>query len=124
MQNKIEILEFVGGANFEFINCLKNNGTKYLLSFDDSCAEFCNSKQSVDFSTVGRRRCFSNIINKHNLFHQSKLERDFELRNTHIVLFETPRDVHQVGTLGVQLGLGSTLEYWYRDATSVPFGRF
>ena len=30
--------------------------------------------------------------------------------------------MHQVATLSVQLGLGSALVYWYRDATSVPFG--
>ena len=42
--------------------------------------------------------------------------------HTHIVLFRSPRDVHQIGTLKVQLGLGSTLVDWYCDATSVPFG--
>ena len=41
---------------------------------------------------------------------------------THIVLFKSPRDVLQVTTLGTHLGLGSELVYWYRDATSVPFG--
>ena len=30
--------------------------------------------------------------------------------------------MHQVATLSVQLGLGSALVDWYRDATSVPFG--
>ena len=36
MQNEIEKLEFVQGVNFEFLDSLKNNGTKYLLIFDDS----------------------------------------------------------------------------------------
>ena len=44
MQKEIEKYEFVRGVNFEFIDSLKNNGTKYLLSFDDSCEEICNSK--------------------------------------------------------------------------------
>ena len=30
--------------------------------------------------------------------------------------------MHQVATLRVQLGLGSALVEWYRDATTVPFG--
>ena len=76
----------------------------------------------MDIVTAGRHRGFSTIYIKHNLFHQSKLGRDVELQNTHIVLFKTPRDVHQVATLSVQLGLGSALIDWYRDATSVPFG--
>ena len=45
-----------------------------------------------------------------------------ELENTHIVLFKSPRDVMQVTTLSTQLGLGSELVDWYRDATVAPFG--
>ena len=39
MQKEIENPEFVQGVNFEFIDSLKDNGTKYLLIFDDSCEE-------------------------------------------------------------------------------------
>ena len=122
MQKEIENLEFVHGVNFEFIDSLKNNGTKYLLIFDDSCQEICNSKAFVDIATAGRHRGLSTIYIKHNLFLQSKLGRDVELQNTHIVLFKSPRDVMQVTTLSTQLGLGSELVDWYRDATFVPFG--
>ena len=122
-QKEIDNLEFVQGVHIDFIiNPLKNNGTKYLLNFDDSCAEICNSNEFVDIATAGRHRELSTIYIKHNLFHQSKLRRDVELQNTHIVLFKWPRDVHQVATLSVQLGLGSALVDWYRDATTVPFG--
>ena len=75
----------------------------------------------MDIDTAGRHRGFSTIYIKHNLFHQSKLGRDVELQNTHIVSFKSPRDVHQVAILSVQLGLGSAFVDWYRDATSVPF---
>ena len=122
MQKEIENLEFVQGVNFEFIDSLKNNGTKYLFISDDSCVEICNSKAFVDIATAERRRGLSTIYIKHNLFHQSKLGRDVELQNTHIVLFKSPQDVMQVTTLSTQLGLGSELVDWYRDATSVPFG--
>ena len=104
MQKEIDNLEFVQGVHFEFINSLKNNGTKYLLIFDDSCAEICNSKEFVDIATAGRHRGFSTMYIKHNLFHQSKLGRDVELRNTHIVLFKSPRDVHQVATFKCTVG--------------------
>ena len=122
MQKEIEKLEFLRGVSFEFIDSLKSNGTKYLLIFDDSCEEICNSKAFVDIATAGRHRDLSTIYIKHNLFHQSKLGRDVELQNTHIVLFMSPRDVMQVTTLSTQLGLGSVLVDRYRDATSVPFG--
>ena len=39
MQMEIENLEFVQGVNFEFIDSLKNNGTKYLLIVDDFCEQ-------------------------------------------------------------------------------------
>ena len=81
-----------------------------------------NSKPFVDIATIGRHRGLSTIYIKHKLFHQSKVGRDVELQNTHIVLFKSPRDVMQVTTLSTQLGLGSGLVDWYRDAASVPFG--
>ena len=109
-------------VNFEFIDSLKNNGTKYLLMFDDSCEEICNSKAFVDIATAGRHRALSTIYTKHSFFHQSKLGRDVELQNTHIVVFKSPRDVMQVTTLSTQLGLGSEPVDWYQDATSVPLG--
>ena len=122
MQNEIENLEFVQGVNFEFIDSLKNKGTKCFLIFDDFCEEICNSKAFADIATAGRYRGLSTIYIKHSLFHQSKLGRDVELHNTHIVPSKSPRDVMQVITLSTQLGLGSELVDWYRDATSVPFG--
>ena len=51
MQKGMDIHEFVQGVYFEFINSLKNNGTKNLL-ISDSCAEYCNSKEFVDISTA------------------------------------------------------------------------
>ena len=93
-----------------------------MLIFDDSCEDVCNSKAFVDVATAGRHRSLSTNYIKHKLFHQSKLGRDVELQNTHIVLFKSPRDVMQVTTLSTQLGLGSELVDWYRDATSVHFG--
>ena len=109
MRTEIENLEFVRGVNFEFLDSLKNNGAKYLLIFDDSCEDKCNSKAFVNIATAGRHRGLSTIYIKHNLFHQSKLGRDVELQNFHIVLLKSHRDVMQVTTLTKQLGLGSEL---------------
>ena len=122
VMQKIANLEFVRGVNFQFIDLLKNNGLKYLLSFDDSCEEVCNSRAFVDIATAGRHRGLSTIYIRHNLFQQSKQGREVELQNTYIVLFKSSRDLMQVTTLSTQLSLGSELVDWYRDATSVPFG--
>ena len=79
MQKEIENLEFVRRVNFEFIDSLKNNGTKYLLIFNDSCEEICKSKAFVDIATAGRHQVLDTINIKHNLFHQNQLGRDVEL---------------------------------------------
>ena len=76
----------------------------------------------MDIATAGRHRAFSTIHNKHNLFHENKIGRDVELQNTHIEFFKSSRDVHQVATLSVHMGLGSALVDWCWDAASVPFG--
>ena len=122
MQKEIENLEFVRRINFEFIDSLKKNGTKYLLIFDDCCEKNCNSNAFVDIVTAGRHQGLGIIYKKHNLFHQSKLGRYVGLQNTHIDLFKHHHDVMQVTTLSTQLGLGSELVDWFRAATSVPFG--
>ena len=112
MQKEIENLEFVQGVTFELIDSSKNNATKYLLIFDDSCQEIWNSKAFVDIATIGRQRGLSTIYIKHSVFHQSIIRRDVELQNTHIVLFKSLRDVMQVTTLGAHLSLSSELVDW------------
>ena len=101
---------------------LKKQRYKVLANFDESCEQICNSKAFVDIATAGRHLGLSTIYIKHNLFHQSKLRGDVELQNTHIVIFKCIRDVMQVLTLSTQLGLGSELNDWCQDATSVHFG--
>ena len=122
LQQDVKKIEFKEGVDFEFIQNLPNNGTKYLLVFDDSCEEIFSSKDFVKFAKAGRHKGLSTIFIKHNLFHQSRLGRDIELQNTHIVLFKSPRNVLQINTLSQQLGLGSQLNDWYTKATSIPYG--
>ena len=88
MQNETDNLEFVQGVHIEFINSLKDNGIKYLLIFDDSCGQICNSKEIVDIATAGKHRGFSTIYIRHNLFHQSKKGRDVDLQ-IHTLFFST-----------------------------------
>ena len=105
MQKEIESLEIVQGVNFQNKKSLTNNGTQYLTILDHSCEEICKSRASIDIATAGRHRGMKTIYIKHNFFHQSKLGRDVELQNTHLVLFKSLRDMVHVSTLISQLGL-------------------
>ena len=118
MQKEVRNIEFIGSLDFDFIENLPNDGTNYLLIFDDSCDEISRSKQFEKIAIAGRHRKLNCIYIKHNLFHKSANGRDTELQNTHIVLFKSPRDVQQIDVLG----FWNTLRKWYSDATSVPYG--
>ena len=122
MLNSVKNLEFIKCVDFELIQNLPNDGTKYLLIFDDSCAEIFRSREFEKIATSGRHRNFAVIYVKHNLFHKSPLGRDIELQNTHVVLFKSPRDVNQITKFGQQLGLGRHFKNWYSDATAKPYG--
>ena len=122
ISKNIKNFHFIQGGDFEFIQSLHNNGTKCLPIFDAFCEKMSSSKDFVKIATAGRHKGLSTIYIKHNLFHQSRLGRDIELQNTHIVLFKSPRDVLQINTLSRQLGLGSQLKDWYTKATSIPYG--
>ena len=105
MSKDIKKLHFIQGVDFKFFQSLPNNETKYLLIFDDSREKISSSNDFVKTATAGRHKGLSKIYIKHNHFHQSRLERDIELQNTHIDLFKSPRDVLQINTLSQQLGL-------------------
>ena len=68
MQKQIKNLEFIQSVNFEFIDSLKNNGTKYLIFFDDSCGEICNAKKFADIVTAGRHHGLSTVCIRYKLF--------------------------------------------------------
>ena len=93
MQKKIANLEFVQCVNFEFLESIENNDTKYLLTSDDLFEESCNSKFFIICATAEKHLGLNTIYTKHNLFHQSKVARDVEPRNTHIVVFKSPYEV-------------------------------
>ena len=122
MTAEIRNLEFVACLDFEMINSLPNDGTNYLIIFDDSCEEITKSKDFEKIATAGRHKKINCIYVKHNLFHKSPLGRDAELQNTHIVLFKSPRDVQQIGVLAKQLGLGKQLVEWYAESTREAYG--
>ena len=54
-------LKFIQGVDFELIENLPNNGTEYLLIFDDSCEEISKSKQFIKNATAGRHRGLNTI---------------------------------------------------------------
>ena len=53
MQKEIESLEFVRGVNSEFIDSLKNNGTKYLLILTIHVKKIANQRPLLTLPRLG-----------------------------------------------------------------------
>ena len=121
MQKEVRNFEFIGSLEFDFEN-LPNDGINYLLIFDDFCDETSRSKYFAKIAIARRHPKLNFMCIKHNFFHTSTNGRDNELQHTHMVLFQSPRDVQQNDVLGRQLGLGNTQRKWYADATSTRYG--
>ena len=73
---------------------------KRLLIFDDFSEELLKSKEFTRIATAGRHLGLHVLYIKHILFHKSPIGRDVELQLTHIVLFQSPRDINQIERLG------------------------
>ena len=84
LQKEIRNIDFIGSLDFDFSDNLQNDGTNYLLIFDDSCDEISRSEQFEKIAIAGRHRKLNCIYIKHNLFHKSANGRDTELQNTHM----------------------------------------
>ena len=121
MMQSLAGIEFIQGVDFELIENLPADGTNYLLIFDDSLETLSKSEKFNEIATAGGHRNLNCVYIKHNLFHKNKTGRDAKLQTTHIVLFNSPRDVQQIDILGRQLGLGKQLKQWYDDATQEPY---
>lgn len=111
-------IEFISCINFEMIENLEN----CLLVFDDSCEEIYENKQFLKIATSGRHKKVHVIFVKHNLFHQSKNSRTIDLNTTHVIMFNSPRDVNQITYFGKQLNKAAFLKDSFQKATSDPFG--
>ena len=122
MIRKIPNLELVPCLDFEIINSLPNDGTNYLIIFDDSCDEIAKTKEFEKIATARKHKKINCIYVKHKIFHKSPIGRDAELQNTQIVPFKSPRDVQQIGVLVKQLGLGKQLVDWYNASTRRSYG--
>jgi hypothetical protein len=118
VRTKIDI-EFIPCIDFDMIEKVEN----CLLIFDDSCDDIYSEKRFLKLATSGRHRGIHVIYIKHNLFFQSKFSKTIDLNTSHVILFKSPRDIHQVKIFAKQMASkGNFLETCYVKATEQPFG--
>ena len=121
LKRDVAEIEFIHGLDFGLINqSFTHDGKKRLLN--DFSEELLRSKDFIWIATAGIHLGLHVLYIRHNLFHKSPVGRDVEVQLTHIVLFQSPRDINQIERHGQQLGKQKFLPLCYKDATSKPFG--
>ena len=118
MQRVIPGTEFLKYSGFDITKIL----SRFLLIYDDSCEEIFNDNLFIKIATSVRHRKLHVIYVKHNLLHQSKWSRTIDLNTTHIILFNSLRDIQQIEYLGKQLNCLQLKKEAYNLATAEPFG--
>ena len=81
---------------------------------------FTKNKRFVNLAVAGRHRKLHCSFVKHNLFHQRKWSRTPDLNTTHVIFFESPRDLQQIHHFSRQQI--NFIREAYQRATTRPFG--
>ena len=84
--------------------------------------EAAQSKELLYLVIAGRHKKVHLMVLRHNLFQQCKHSKTINLNVTQMILFNSPRDLEQIGNLGRQLGERSTLLKAYERAMQEPIG--
>ena len=78
-------IEFIQGVDFDLIENLPTDGTKYLHLIDYSLDILFKSEKFNAIATAGRHRNLNLVSIKHNLFRKNKTGRENEMQTTHII---------------------------------------
>ena len=115
-------LELVQGLEWNVLERSEALKQRTLVVIDDLYDEAAQTKEFLDLVIAGRHKNVHLMVLRHNLYQQSKNAKTIDLNVTQMILFNSPRDLEQIGILGRQLGERSTLMKAYKRATQHPFG--
>ena len=115
--------------NVEFFEGLpegidKNSDGKHILIILDDLMDVVVKDERIQclFTRGSHHKNITVIYINQNMVMQGRCARSISLNTHYLLLFRNPRDVHQVSTLGKQLGMHSKLVEAYKDAVNVPYG--
>ena len=109
-------------CEFWSIDSLENNGTTYLLIFQDSREENCSLKKLFRLAAAEENCTWSSCFVKRSCFYQKNLCRVVESKITRCFPEFSPWYV-EISTLKMQLILDSELNTWHRNKSFVPYGQ-
>ena len=115
-------IEFIQGLEWKSLEKAEAQKKRILLVLDDLFEEAAMSKDFLALVIAGRHRNIHLVVLRHNLSQQTEGSKTIDLNVTQIILFNSPRDLEQVGILGRQLGERHLTMEAYKRATRKPFG--
>ena len=108
----MEYLKFVQILNIEFIDSLKNSGTKYFPTFHNYCEKTGNSEAFVDSASWTTSWVEFSLDSAHLVSSKMFLSWLWAPKLAHCSL-QNSRDVVQDTTLSTHVGLGPEINGWW-----------
>ena len=96
-------LDLVEGLEWNAVERSEASKQRTLVVIDDLYDEAAQSKKFLDLVIAGRHKNVHLMVLRHNLFQQCKNSETIDLNVTQMILFNSPRDLEQIGILGRQL---------------------
>ena len=122
MMGEKNSIEFYQGINWSAIDKCEAQKLRTMVVIDDLYQQASQDEKFLELVLSGRHRNVHLITMKHNLYQQTKNSKTIDLNISQLILFNSPRDVEQISTLGRQMGQRKLLLETYKKATLKPYG--
>ena len=122
MMGEKNSIEFYQGINWSAIDKCEAKKLRTMVVIDDLYQQASQDEKLLELVVSGRHRNVNLITMKHNLYQQTKNSKTIDLNISQLILFNSPRDVEQISTLGRQMGQRKLLRETYKKATLKPYG--
>ena len=122
MMGQKNSIEFYQGRNWSAIHKCGAQKLRTMVVIDELYQQASQDEKFLELVVSGRHRNVHLIKMKHNLYQQTKNSKTIDLNISQLILFNSPRDVEQISTLGRQMGQRKLLLETNIKATLKPYG--
>ena len=97
-------IEFYQGIYWSAIDKCEAQKLRTMVVIDDLYQQASQDEKFLELVVSGCHRNVHLITMKHNLYQQTKNSKTIDSNISQLILFNSPRDVEQISTLGRQMG--------------------
>ena len=122
MMGEKNSIQFYQGINRSAIDKCDAQKLRTMVVIDYLYQQANQDEKFLELVVSGRHRNVHLITMKHNLYQQTKNSKTIDLNISQLILFNSPKDVEKISTLGRQMGQKKLLLETYKKATLKPYG--